>query len=405
MFATVMTMMADWDLLNQVKRVLFSVFFLSQVLLSDSAAGGPPLVQTAKTFLSQKDLLGFRIYIKSLYKKQLTYSEWKALHQLVGQNPRAGIDLLFEWDQLAISANPQAGSIENKVKVLIETGDKDLVSKNFNAAFESYQKAVRLMKNQYKGPVPLENQPVYFKTMHQMARALYGEKRYDEALTVYSWLPPSYYQFRQVLFEKMWASFQANRYDIAIGAIYSQSSSYFSRYQEPETYLLKIYMLKKLCYSEEIDSTVNEIQKYFALVKANKLNFNEWVKSETLYLLLFNLIQPSAKGSEVSLINQEQRKKEKQLILKVLRARFESEKERLALSLPQVLGYAKLIRTGGRSLGRVSDLPEADVLNKQGFELWNNTKYEEWLDELGSNYFIGESHCAQEQQEATPKEQ
>jgi tetratricopeptide (TPR) repeat protein len=327
-------------------------------------------------------------------QKNISYQDWKLVRNTIAKHPNVGYDVLFAWDHHKAANSKTASPDDLQLRQTLETADTMMLNKDFEGAFTNYQTAVESMKASYARKVPPENQAIYFNTFHQMARALYGAKRFEEAIKVYSWIPRSYYQFRQVLFEKMWAGFRTNRFDIVLGSIYSQNSAYFSRFLEPESYLVKLYTTKKLCYDDEYNRTLEEIKTYVDLSKSNKLSLEEWAKSDIVYLSLYYLLQKKTKTNpQLQLIGEKVRKEERQKIAKYLQKNFESDKIRISTNLEKVLGYTQILKTGGNSVEQVNHFPKSSTLSEQGFEYWPNGNSEEWVDEVGSSYFIGESRC------------
>ncbi len=230
----------------------------------------------SKSFLAQVreleksgDDLGIRILVRKNFKKKLSVKDWFEVRKLLMKRPKVGFDAITAWDrQISLKAT----SLEkesDKIFQFLDKADEYSLNKEYEKSFEMYQRAAKYFKTSNKGRIPKGNQQLYLNIIHQMARSLYGQKRFNEALEVYDWISPVYPQIRQVLFEKMWTSFRAGKYDVALGTIASQQSGYFSEYLHPESYLIKIYIFKRLCRKKDINYTVDAIKKIF-------IGFKKW---------------------------------------------------------------------------------------------------------------------------------
>jgi hypothetical protein len=231
--------------------------------------------------------------------------------------------------------------------------------------------------------------------LHSMARALYGAQRFADSLEVYGWIPPTYPRYRQVLFEKMWAAFRHGRLDIALGAIASQHSAYFSEYQEPETYLVQVYVFKKLCRDQELERVRNMIKKFKSVLMepSHEYGFREWAKSDLETFSLLRLTEITEIPDADQTILDSERLREKNKINKLLRIRFENERKRLAEQLKIVLAYS-YVAIGADSLAvKNYQLPSRAELMKHGSEFWLVRDGENWVDELGGHLYIGDSRC------------
>lgn len=374
-----------------IKHTVFILFLLHS--LNGFAAS---VIEKAKQLQENKDYLGLRIYLKKNSEK-INYKEWREVRRLINENPSVGYDLVFKWDSLEIAKSVSKNEKETKVSELVVEADKLFQEKKFQEASGKYQEAAKALMKNYKKDIPKEHQPLYYWLLQQTARSLYGMEDYAGALTAYSWIPLNYYNFRQIMFEKMWAGFRSKRYDVALGAIISQQSSYFSPYIEPDSYLLKHYIYKQFCNEKEAKSVVSEIQKFIDLIKKDSYKIKDWAKQDFYTFSLLKLTDKSENtlaNPQLQIVSQSDRDKEISAIKKVLDARFSKEKERLVIQLDKVLGYSIMIKKSpAKELEQLRDLPDSKVLSETGFEYWTYKDQEEWTDEVGSHYYIGESQC------------
>lgn len=381
----------------RVENISKSIFILaSMVMISKTVSFAESLVSVIREMEKKSDDLGIRIVIRKNFKKTLSIQDWFEIRKILIRRPKVGFDAITAWDrQISLkSSNLQKES--DKIFLFLEKADEYSLNQQYEKSFDMYQRAAKYFKASNKGRVPKGNQQLYLNIIHQMGRTLYAQKRFNEALEVYSWISPVYPQIRQVLFEKMWTAFRAGKYDLALGAIASQQSGYFSEYLHPESYLIKVYIFKRLCRKKDLVYTVEALKNYLASLKSGKFDAIEWAKSDLYYMSLAQLIELS-KNSKVELLkyaSKGERQNEIKKIHESLRERFKVHKEVLQNQLERVYGYASLALSNDQDfLKPISTLPEAKVLEKKGYELWPSGDAEEWLDEIGSHIYIGPSEC------------
>lgn len=341
------------------------------------------------------DPLSLRIMLKKISKQKINLKQWNEIRNYLMQNPQIGYDFIYKWELL----RPQdslPGEVESQWNGKIEKADQLMMSENFEEAFKAYQEVALFLKKEIQNG-KIENLFLYTVMLHSMGRSLFGAGRYQEALTVYSWLPRSYPRLRQVLFEKMWTAFRLGRVDIALGAIASQESSYFSAYLEPESYLIKTYIFKKLCRDDDLkDLRKTILQLKNRIEKGDKTFFNEWASSdiEVLSLSRLTLLEPTADVSKD--VSKADRIKEIEAINSILKKKFEIDIERLRRDLANILAYSN-IALGSKDFTFVKheEIDHTDLMAK-GDEVWAVNDAEDWVDEIGGHLFIGDSLCRPE---------
>lgn len=356
------------------------------------------LVAKLKTLSAAGDDLGARVLIRKNFKKKLSVKDWNEVRKIIIRRPGIGFDVTAAWDRQISFRGSKLEKEADKFTQLLDEADELSFSKNFSKSFAKYQEAARFLKKSNKNKIPKGNELLYLNILHQMARSLYAQKRYAESLEVYDWISPSYPQIRQVLYEKMWSAFRANKFDLALGAIASQQSGYFSEYLNPESYLVKIYIFKRLCRKKDLAFTVKSIRSYLNALKSNKMNEIDWARTDLYYLSLAQLIDTKKRKVNsrqiLSLVSEQERAEEAKKIRATLVSKFSVNKVLLQNQLERVLGFAALATSDEQDfLKPIRSLPEAQVLESRGFELWPAKGAEEWLDEVGSHVFVGDSEC------------
>ena len=385
--------------MSRSKLVLVLTSFLALSLQpartgAQQTAKGPSLIETLKALEVKQDDLGIRLAIKRFSRHVPTYGEWIQVRQLLHRRPNVGYSLMFKWDSMPFRGAPKDGKDqlqEAKVNTLLRAADEAMSRGKFQTSFGYYQNVARQLKREILAGRS-ENRLLYQITIHSMARALYGAGRFEESLRVYSWISKNYPRYRQVLFERMWTGFRAGRMEIALGAIASQQSAYFANYMEPESYLVQLYIYKKLCRTDEQATLRQSIERFRDSLANGRYTYAEWAKSDLETFSLLRLTEQPIDRS-LSAAGQQERRKEQADIKRFLLQRFEIEKKRLLRELTQVLAYFNLAVAADTLKMSSSELSRKTLRTGSQQEFWPVDDAEDWLDELGSHIFIGQSEC------------
>jgi tetratricopeptide (TPR) repeat protein len=353
------------------------------------------LSQVLSVLEKNKDDLAIRIVLREQFRKEISFAQWRYARALLGRRPSVGFDLVMAWDR-----HPAVKKMDQRTTKTIqalEKADQLMLSKDFEEAFKTYQSVAKFFRAESKSGIKRSNVQFYYSVLHSMGRALYGANRLADAIEVYSWIPASYYQTQQVLFEKMWAGFRAKRYDIALGAVASQRSAFYSEFLEPETYLVQIYVLKRLCRAEQAQKALESIKKFYKALQSGSLTYQEWARRDLYWSSLQLLTERRNKLLErLDIVNEEQRLNEISKIDDRLKKQFSTNKPNLVESLRLVIGYSTLAVRNDNTIGKVNKLEDPETLRGKGIEWWPAEDTEEWLDEIGSHIFVGESLCEAE---------
>jgi tetratricopeptide (TPR) repeat protein len=353
-----------------------------------------PLVAAMRDYEDKGDDLALRVLVKKIAKAPPGYGDWIRVRQMLQRRPSVGYGLLYAWERVPFVGTKNAATIQMEAKVnrYLDNADELMSAGKFQGAFTAYQTAARVLKKELASG-HRENHLLYENVLHSMARALFGAGRFDESLKVYDWITRNYPRYRQVLFEKMWTAFRGNHADIALGAIASQRSTYFSDYMEPESYLVQLYIYKKLCRTNEVRDLQNDISIFRRNLINNKYTWEDWAKSdlETYGLLRLTQQEVTDDGGPVT---EKEKRFEQEQIKKSLIARFEYEKKRILRELNQVLAYSYLA-VGAKFLKLKDNELNPTHMRKAGSEIWPVEDAEDWLDEIGNHLYIGESQCEQ----------
>ena len=366
--------------------------FLSLLFIFQAEAN---LSKTLSILEKNKDDLAIRIVLREQFKKEIPLAQWRYARGLLGRRPSVGFDLVMAWDR-----HPSVKKMDQRTAKTIQALDKAdqlMLSKDFEEAFKTYQSVAKFFRAESKSGIKRSNVQFYYSVLHSMARALYGANRIADAIEVYSWIPASYYQTQQVLFEKMWAGFRSKRYDIALGAVASQRSAFYSEFLEPETYLVQIYVLKRLCRAEQAQKALESIKKFYKALQSGSLTYQEWARRDLYWSSLQLLTERRNKLLErLDIVDEDKRQAEISKIEDRLKRQFSTNKPNLVESLRLVIGYSTLAVRNDNTIGKVNKLEDPETLRGKGIEWWPADDSEEWLDEIGSHIFVGESLCESE---------
>jgi len=376
--------------------VMATLLVLFGPALSEAGTAAPVADPVLLGLAAEQDWLGARVRVKelaaSLVSSQADSSRWKWLERQVVEHPEWGEDLLSVWLQKAADANEKEWFEASSVQTELDAADQDLISKKFDLAIQKYR---RVLQNgspeELIGPTP------HFIRLG-LARALYGAKKYEEAQAELRKIPPQFSRYRHVLFLKMWNAFRAGRAESALGEVAAQRSAYFGQYMEPESYLLAIYLLKRLCREQESNAILAQVEDFLSDLKSGKFTYREWASMEVgtrTYLEIAKKVDPARLNSPAARAKLHSREKERKWIVNLLQSSFEKKKRQWIEELPRVLAYSRLAITPGLAGGLkpIERISNREKLLAQGFEIWPVEDGEQWLDEMGYQRYIGDTQC------------
>lgn len=349
------------------------------------------LVDGFDKYVKEKDFLAARLAVISLAKKRITGRQWLQVRRTLHDEPKVGFDFVFKWDRIH-PIDVKSTDFDRRFNASLAKADQLQSDAQFNEAFAIYQKLAKSLANRIrKGDE--DELFLYQYCLHAMARSLYGAGRFKESLEVYQWIPTSYPRMRQVLFEKGWAAFRANRLDLANGAIASQRSSYFSDFLEPESYLIQIYIFKKLCREKDTELVRKRIRRFKKDILEEKFTYKDWARGDIETRSLLRLVEAEIRDSD-PLFSKADRRRERDRIENALKRFFEFEKKRLVKQLNQVLAYSFLAIAADALAMKNYRLPSRATLLRNGQEIWPAGDGEDWIDEIGQHSYIGASLCS-----------
>lgn len=382
-------------------------------IIAATVFAGPPWIAMARASAETKamigevtrlagkdDFLGARIVIRKMEPMTLERGEWLEVRRWIHRQPRLGRDLVQEWENVDPLAKRRAQNpAQNRARATkgihseIERTEALFAGKKFEEAFSVYQKIARALKKDFARGNDL-NVELYFSILHRMGQSLYASGRFQDALTVYEWIPSTYFSYRQVLFEKMWAAFRAGKIAQANGAIASQYSSYMGSFPEPEAFLVQIYVYRKLCRQKDLSLVLGTAKMFDKNLREGAWGVDDWALSD-LHTRALLLLARQEEAPNSAFVTMEDRARERERIRGRLEEEFAAEKKRLLNELGRVFAFGRLaFSSTSKELPPLEKLPSHEELLRSGREMWPVEDGEDWLDEMGNHVFIGESQCA-----------
>ena len=364
---------------------------LSLLGLSLDALGAPKLPSRSdpelKRMIEVDDRLGARIRVKELSSNGLDYLSFKWIESQVLKHPEWGEDLLaFNLENVASSISGlEAGFAQQE----LEQADSEMLNKRFSEAAQRYRGVLQSKALKDSG----SNTVNYVRMAY--ARALYSQGKFEESYLEARKITAQFARYRHVLFFRMWAAFRAGRIEIALGEVANQRSLFFAPYMEPESYLLLTYLLKRLCRESEVSDVMKNAELFLESLKSGDFGFKDWAKMEVGSAIYLSLLESSDRPEFESKRNS-RKVKERESISKLLQASFQRKKKQWIEELPRVIAYSRLATTpgAGAALKPIEKIQGREKLLSQGYEIWPVQDDEHWLDELGSQRYLGDTQCA-----------
>ncbi len=338
----------------------------------------------------EKDYLGLRIMGRlSLRNPPKNYTQWYLLRRIYQQSPQVGHDMIAAWDRVG----PERIKSRILFEALMKRAYDHSMARRFEAAFKDYQTvAVAFLEESKKSPIWLKhNLDFYNFVKESAARALYGAGRYEDALKLYDTIDAGFFNYKRVIFEKMWTAFMAGKIDLALGMVASLRSAYFSSYIDPEVYMIQVYAYKKLCRSADLDRTLAEMRDFKRWIDT-KPSFDLLSLGDLELVSLQALLDKSYVNRPSKIITKKMRVDEQARIQKTLDRVVSIRARRFSKELDKIIAYAQLAAVG-KGLAKIEKLPDRSALLARNLEVWPADSTEVWLDEVGHHRFIGESQC------------
>ncbi|OFZ18777.1 MAG: hypothetical protein A2X94_06155 [Bdellovibrionales bacterium GWB1_55_8] len=354
------------------------------------------LLAPIRASAAARDFLAVRVLARKLAVHKKDIGTWNAVRTLLLKHPEIGNDLVLGWERIRpVTGKDKTG--QTPVEKTLNRADELLLAGKSGEAFDLYQKCAQWLKkrSRFRARVGRNADLLYPYVLHGMGRALYASGRFADALTVYGWFTPSYPRFRQTLFEKMWSALRAGQVDVALGAIASQRSAFFSRFMNPEAYLIQVYLYKALCRDEDLKGTLAEVSEFKSQLESGTYDYLEWAKSDFEMRALANLAE-TAVLPNLPPVTIAERTAEREKVRSFLLREFGFYRARLSEHLTLIEAYARLAATPGIGSGlkAIEKLPSRSELFRQNLEIWPADDSEVWIDEVGKHRFIGASLCS-----------
>jgi hypothetical protein len=107
-------------------------------------------------------------------------------------------------------------------------------------------------------PADIKNQAT-----HQQARLIFEKGDYPQAYKIFKKVQLNPREKGLILLERAWAKYYEKDYGKALGLLVALEAPYFDPSRTPEPYILKMLMLKELCYYKSALAVTGEFNKHF----------------------------------------------------------------------------------------------------------------------------------------------
>ena len=171
------------------RGIWVSVLFASVTSsAATSVVGDPYLVRLFRA----RDHLGARLRVKELVASTIDAKLWKWLEAQVLSHPEWGDDLLP--GALESGARGKDWFESSPLQQMLDEADEAMLTKQFGVAALKYREVIGRV-----GVPELSTTGIHYARL-ALARALYSDKRFDEAYEEAKKIPPKFSRYRQVLF-------------------------------------------------------------------------------------------------------------------------------------------------------------------------------------------------------------
>lgn len=377
-----------------MSKILLSVLlsFIAAVAEAKMPRGGERdrLVWGSKEAATNNDMLALRVMAFKAAEKPLQAWQWDEVREVIHRNPAVGWDVVRLWDLMPVRGKEKDAVTPLEKKVA--RGDALMSGGDFKRAIAFYRSALKDMR-----PQRLKfGDPDYFlyqTVVHSLARAYYGAGRFNDAIRTYRQISLIYPMPRQIQFEKMWAAVRAGHYALAVGAIASQKSSYFSRFLEPEAYLVQYYLYRRLCRKEEIKRVMADVAEFKSMLDKGTYTLEEWARRDFHSQLLYSLSKNRYRWKN-SPVTDDERERERAKIRARLEKNYKQDLQRMQSEMEKVVAYLNLApEATQKDLPKITNIPGLNKILNSRNEMWPVNDAEDWLDEVGQHVFIGRSEC------------
>ncbi len=267
------------------------------------------------------------------------------------------------------------------------------------------------------------NDNIKYKASWNLARLLFEQKEYDQAEAIFYKLSFQGRDLGQSLLERAWLRYYKKDYSTSLGTLESLRAPYFINNQNPEQYMLSMFIYRDLCHYPSVKEKLREFEQIYQSLIAQIKNKKNVEKND---LILANILIHSPYKDKADFINnlrkegQELKKQFSGKLMGLLRSTYEESllhekqmKMSLQRSLPDLIdlesnrlltNYDNLLL-----LDYISDLDELRINQRDkrsyesakvttlGFDsLFWPVNEEYWWEELKNYKVLIDDRCSAE---------
>ena len=279
---------------------------------------------------------------------------------------------------------------------LMSKADKQVVEGKIEKAIDLYEQCL----NKKEGETAEEKQLSHEYCLIHKARALFKDKRLEEALELYDTLPKSSYLWPVTLVEKAWIFYKKGDYNRTLGLLATYKSPLLQSYFIPEVEVLNALVYFRLCLWDDSFSIVQDYEAEESKAKELKA----WIANKGYKTIDLNTVAsfdalPYGRTLWLQLLHRPwvKTEKEKREILAKLASFLVSEVERASQDLFSISLelYTKKKSLIYKKEKLISDRYRGDLSNvhrKVDQYFWD-FRGEFFADELGDYSFGLKSNC------------
>ncbi|MES3036550.1 MAG: tetratricopeptide repeat protein [Bdellovibrionota bacterium] len=131
-----------------------------------------------------------------------------------------------------------------------------------------------------------------------IARSLYQQQKWDEAVEAYSRIPRDHYFWHDAIFEQSWAMMRSARFRSALSNFQSLHSAYYEDTYMPESLLLRAIVYLYICKFDEMDKVLSLYEKTYNPVLTKVSDFLRMKSDGMVYYQEIEKANNIKKGSE-----------------------------------------------------------------------------------------------------------
>jgi tetratricopeptide (TPR) repeat protein len=167
-----------------------------------------------------------------------------------------------EFVGAADAFNKVSNQSSNYFQAQYSKGLAELEANNTRSAIGTFTKIIAARR---KSPI---NDPNRVAAQVGLARSLYQQGEWEEAINAYSKVPRDTVIWHQAIFEQSWAMLRAARFRSALSNFQTLHSAYYEDFYIPESLLLRAIVYLYICKYDEMEKVLGLFEKTYGPVRS-----------------------------------------------------------------------------------------------------------------------------------------